>query len=184
MESPSTFKDFQKKIFVTANVLPRLRIVKTFLDDSLKSAVLEHPLAVNILKGHKHLLCFSTHWLPMISILFGIVRICCSMFKRNYLKNKKLFLKFFFRLWNLHQILNTFEKKMTVIANAFRRLQTAKGLVKPLSRIRCFRTSFDSQSVNGCQTLVKSAWEHFHHIFDHSDGKLLGKYLPYWTFKS
>ena len=55
MESPSTFKDFQKKMIVTANVLPRLQIVKTFLDDSLKSAVLEHPLAVNMLKGHKHL---------------------------------------------------------------------------------------------------------------------------------
>ena len=54
---------------------------------------------------------------------------------------------------------------MIVIANGFPKLQTGKDLVKPICRKRCFRTSFDSQHVDGCQKLVKSAWEHFYHIF-------------------
>ena len=35
---------------------PNSRLSKTWLDNSLKSAVSEHPLTVNILKGLKHLL--------------------------------------------------------------------------------------------------------------------------------
>ena len=106
-----------------------------------------------------------THWLPMTSILFAIVRICSYLFTCNYLKNKKLFLKFLFRSWTLRQILIIFEKKIIVIANIFRKLKTVKDLVKALSWKRRFRTSINSQQVNGCQTLVKSGWEHFHHIF-------------------
>ena len=36
-----------------------------------------------------------THWQPITSILFRIVRICRSLFTCNYLKNEKLFLSFF-----------------------------------------------------------------------------------------
>ena len=46
---------FHKKMIVWANVFPRLRTVKTWLDHSLKSSVSEDPLAVNMLKGAKHL---------------------------------------------------------------------------------------------------------------------------------
>ena len=46
---------FERKNIVIANVFPRLQTVKTWLDHSLKSAVLEHPLAVKMLKGPKHL---------------------------------------------------------------------------------------------------------------------------------
>ena len=42
---------------------------------------------------------------------------------------------------------------MMVIANVFPTLQTVKDLVKKLSRKRRFGTSFDSQYVNGWQTL-------------------------------
>ena len=42
-------------MIVTANVFPKLETVKTWVDHSLKSAVLENPLAVNMLKGPKHL---------------------------------------------------------------------------------------------------------------------------------
>ena len=54
-------------------------------------------------------------------------------------------------------MLNIFKKKMIAIANVFPKLQTAKDLIKKLSTKRRFRTSFKSQNVNGCQTLVKSA---------------------------
>ena len=108
---------------------------------------------------------FLTLWLPMTSVLFGIVRICISQFKCLYLKNGKLFLKFFFDLWNIHQILNIFKKKMIVIAKLFLQLQTVKHLVKPLFRKRLFRTWFDSQVDKGSKTLVKYVWEHFYRVF-------------------
>ena len=98
-------------------------------------------------------------------IRLGIMGICSFLFKCNYLKNGKVFLNFLFHLWNLHQILNIFGKKMIVIANVFPKLQTVKEFVKKLARKRRFRNSFDSQNVNGCQTLVKPAWEHFYSIF-------------------
>ena len=56
-----------------------------------------------------------------------------------------------------------FKRTMVVIANVFPKFQTVKDLVKPLSRKRSFRTSFDSQPVNRRQTLVKSTWEQFYH---------------------
>ena len=54
---------------------------------------------------------------------------------------------------------------MTVRAIAFLRLQTVRGLVRPLPKKRRFRISFDSQHVKVSQTLVKSALEQFYHIF-------------------
>ena len=46
---------FEKKMIVIANVFARLQTVKTWVDHSLKSVVSEHPWAVNMLKGPKHL---------------------------------------------------------------------------------------------------------------------------------
>ena len=62
--------------------------------------------------------------LLITSIMFRIVRICRSLFKCNFLKNKKHFLSFIFHLWNLHQISNIFKKKKIVIADAFPKLTT------------------------------------------------------------
>ena len=58
-----------------------------------------------------------------------------------------------------------FQKKMIVIGNVFSKLQTVKGLVKPLSRKRRFQTSFNSQDVNVCQTLLESPWEQLYDVF-------------------
>ena len=49
-----------------------------------------------------------THGLSITSILFRIVRICRSLLKSSYLKNKKHCLGFLFHLWNLHEISNIF----------------------------------------------------------------------------
>ena len=57
------------------------------------------------------------------------------------------------------------KKKMIVAATLLRKLQGVKDFVRPLSKKHRFRTPFDSQSVKGSQTLVKSVWEHFHHVF-------------------
>ena len=116
-----------------------------------------------------------THGLPITSILFQIVRIWCSLFKSSYLKNKKHFLCFLFHLWNLHQIWNVFKKKKIVIANVFPKLATVSGLVTPLSIQRRLKTSFDSQHVKRFQTLVKSSWKHFYHIFSSLWGEIIWK---------
>ena len=46
---------------------------------------------------------------------------------------------------------------MIVIATLLRKFQAVKGLVRPLSKKHSFRTLFDSQHVEWCQTLEKSA---------------------------
>ena len=108
---------------------------------------------------------FGNSWSPVKKILFLIVRICCSLFKSSYLKNNKHLLGLLYHLWNLHQILNIFLKKKIVIANVFPKLATVQGLLTPLT-IQCrLKTCFESQHVKRFQTLVKSLWGHFYHIF-------------------
>ena len=46
---------------------------------------------------------------------------------------------------------------MIVIGTLFRKLQTVKDLVKPLSEKHRFGTLYDSQHVKRFQTLVKSS---------------------------
>ena len=115
------------------------------------------------------------HGRPITSILFRIVRIIRSLFKSSYLKNKKYFLGFLFNLWNLHQISNIFKKKKIVIANVCPKLATVQVLVTPLTIQRRLKTSFDSQDVKQFQTLVKSSWEHFYHIFSSLWGEMTWK---------
>ena len=111
------------------------------------------------------------------------MRICRSLFKSSYLKNKTHFLGFFFHLWNLHQILNIFKKKKIVIANVFPKLATAQRLVTPLTIQRRLKTFFDSQHVKRFQTLVKTSWEHFYHIFSSLWGEIIWKTSPWLKFE-
>ena len=116
--------------------------------------------------------------MKMTSILFGIVGICSSLFKCNYLQNEKLFLSILFLLWNHHQSWNISKKKIIVAANVFPNLRTVKDLVKPLYKKGRFRTSFRSQHIKGSQLLVKSAWEHFDHLFRSLWGEMTWKISP------
>ena len=52
----------------------------------------------------------------------------------NYVKNKKLFLNFFFRFWNLVTIWNVFKKKVTLIADVFPKLRTTKNMVRSMPK--------------------------------------------------
>ena len=72
---------------------------------------------------------------------------------------------------------------MVVIPNAFPKLQIVKNLVRPLSKKRIFRTSFDSHRVKGSQTLVKSAQEHFYQIFSSLWRKMILKISPLLEFE-
>ena len=123
-----------------------------------------------------------THGLPITSILFWIVRTCSSRFKSSYLKNKKRFLDFLLHLWHLHQIWNVFKKKKIVTANVFPKLATVQGLVTPLTIQRHLKTSFDSQHVKRFQTLIKSSWERFYHIFSSLWGEISCKTSPWLKF--
>ena len=71
---------------------------------------------------------------------------------------------------NLHQIFNFLKKMMIFIANVFPKLQTAKMLLRPLSKKRRFRTSFDSELVKASEILAKSPGEHFDHVPHHFQG--------------
>ena len=93
----------------------------------------------------------------MTSILFAIVRNCCSGFKDNYHKNEKLFLNFFFHFFNLHRILKNLKKNLILIAIAFPKLQTVKEFVRPLPKKRPATTPLKSHFVKEPKTFVKSA---------------------------
>ena len=70
-----------------------------------------------------------------------------------------------FHFLDFQQVLNILKKNMIVIANVLTILQTVKESVRPLSKKGRFRTSFDSQHFKTSEKLVKSAWEHFYHVF-------------------
>ena len=104
--------------------------------------------------------CFLTQWVPMATNLFNIAKIFKSQFKRNYLKNEKLFLNFLFHFWNLHQILNILKKKMMVIANVFSKLQTVKNFFTPLCKKCHFGTRLDSRRLK-VSALLSIFFHHF-----------------------
>ena len=124
-----------------------------------------------------------THGLPITSILLWIVRTCRSLLKSSHLKNKKHFLSFLFHLWNLDQIWNVFKKKKIVIANVFPKLATVQGLVTPLTIQRGLKSSFDTQHVKRFQTLAKSSWDHFNHMFSSLWGEIIWKISPWLKFE-
>ena len=66
---------------------------------------------------------------------------------------------------------------MIVIPTLFRKLQTVKDLVRPLSKKHRFRRPLDSEHVKGSQSLVKHSLEHFHYNFHLSKRTCFGIYL-------
>ena len=111
----------------------------------------------------------------MTNILLKIGRICHSQFKRNYLKNEKLFLNLLFHFRNLNQILNILKKKIIVIATAFPKLRNVKNLVRAISKKCRFSTRFDSLHVKASQILPKSPWESVYLNFSSFSRKLIWK---------
>ena len=57
------------------------------------------------------------------------------------------------------------KKNMTIIADVFSNLWTAKYVVKEMSKKTGFKTPFDSQHLKGSQTLLKSEAKHIYRIF-------------------
>ena len=123
-----------------------------------------------------------THGLPITSILFRIVRICRSLLESSYLKKKSIF-SVFYSIYGISITFRTFsKKKKIVIANVSPKLATVQGLVTPLTIQLRLKTSFDSQHVKRFQTLVKSSWEHFYHIFSSLWGEMTWKISSWLKF--
>ena len=56
-------------------------------------------------------------------------------------------------------------------------------MARPLTKQRPVRTSFDSQRVKRLQTLVKSSWEDFYHIFSSMWGEMIWKISLWFNFE-
>ena len=54
---------------------------------------------------------------------------------------------------------------MTLIAYVFPKLQTAKDVVREVSKKSCFRRPFNKLHGKRSQTLLKSARQHLDHIY-------------------
>ena len=52
-----------------------------------------------------------------------------NKFKRAYIKNKRLFLDVLLHFWKVHEISNILKKKMSILAQLFQKLWTAKEVV-------------------------------------------------------
>ena len=79
-------------------------------------------------------------------------------------RKEKTFSEFFPPQMKFYIKILNFLKKMTLIAYISPNLQTAKDLVRRMSKKPPFRTPFDSQHLKGPQAHVKSAWQHFYQI--------------------
>ena len=74
------------------------------------------------------------------------------------------------------------KKKKIVIGNVFPKLATVQGFVTPLTIQLRLKSPFDSQDVKRFQTLWKSWWEHFYHIFPSLWGGIIWKTSPWLKF--
>ena len=89
----------------------------------------------------------------------------------------------FYSIYGISITFRTFsKKKKIVIANVFPKLATVQGLVTPLTIQLRLKTSFDSEHVKRFQTLVKSSWEHFYHIFSSLWGEAIWKSSTWLKF--
>ena len=75
------------------------------------------------------------HWMPMTGILFLVDTIWRYQLRCNYIRKKKLFLKFSLLFWPLIEILNILKQKMIFIDFAFPKLRTSKTLLD-----KCLKT--------------------------------------------
>ena len=80
-------------------------------------------------------------------------------------RKQNFFLNFLLHFSNLAEILNTFLKNMTLIADVFPELRTQKNLVRSMSIKSHFKGSFPKQHRKRSQTLLKLAWQHLYHIY-------------------
>ena len=62
-------------------------------------------------------------------------------------------------------MLNILKSKMTYIADAISKLQTAKDVVRQIPKQLGFKRLFKKRHGNRCQTLLKSEGQHLYHVY-------------------
>ena len=91
----------------------------------------------------------------------------------------KQFMGFLLHFWNLHKILHILKKRMSLMAEIFWKLLTAKNLLTWMRTSCCFRAPFKSESAHVFQTLLKRAHENFYRNFPLFQDKLRWK-ISFW----
>ena len=119
----------------------------------------------------------------MTSIFFLVETIQSKQFRCIYLKNKKPFLYLCVHFSNLRQILNIFQKKMTLTAYEFLKLQTPKHVLREISENSPFRWPLDTQHGKREEKLLHSQWQHLSHIHWSLWKKLSLKKTPLVSWK-
>ena len=107
----------------------------------------------------------------MTSIPAAICRPFRNNFKRYYHKYGRFFLEFLLHFWNVHENLNSFKKRMSVLDELFWKLLFPKEVATETSRRSCFRTPFCNQRVNEFQTPLKLRKHHCYPFFPQIPGK-------------
>ena len=69
------------------------------------------------------------------------------------------------QFWNLDQLLNILNKKMTIIGYIIPKLQTAKDVVRLVLQKCRFRRPFDNQHIKLSQKVSKPSQQHLWHIY-------------------
>ena len=90
---------------------------------------------------------------------------------------KIFFSMLFLCFWNLYLILNIWKKKNTLIADVFGKLETAKDVLKEISKKSCSRRPFNKRHGKRSQTLLKSKKQHLYHLNDHCESNWVGRSL-------
>ena len=101
----------------------------------------------------------------------------------QFSEKRKTFSEFFGPFVDAWSNVQYFQKKKIVIGNLFPKLQTVKYLVRPLSKKLRLRTSFESQHVNGSQTLAKTVPENCYHIFSSLGEEMIWEISPLLKFE-
>ena len=80
-------------------------------------------------------------------------------------KKQTIFSESFAQFLNIWSSLKHFEKKVTLRAYGFSKLQSVKDVARQMSKKAHIRTPFNSQHVEGSKKLLKTSKQHFYHIF-------------------
>ena len=80
-------------------------------------------------------------------------------------KKKNFFSIFFQHFGNLVEILDIFEKTVTLIAEVFPKLRAPTNMVKSISKRSGFWGSFGKQHRKRAKILLKFEWQHIYHIY-------------------
>ena len=104
-------------------------------------------------------------------------------YSNRFIYKTKNFFCFFIPFLESPSKFENLENKRIVIANVYLKLATVQGFVTPLTIQRRLKTSFDSQHVKRFQTLIKSSWEHFYHIFSSLLGGIIWKKSLWFKFE-